>query len=223
VMERIRPCGKDSRFQPEARGISSLSRRRPAAHMQDPATSPLAKARCRRALRHGKSAPSTSERALTSSSGRGRFRLEAATVCPERRSPSPRRRWSDHARQPRCEAQRRSVTTLYAAWAISAGVLLLLAIAFGVGVRASSVGILIDQRGRYSLTQLQIVLWTIVVISLISGVFWARLFDDATTALDVSIPGELLGVLGISVGSTVAAMVVKAEEGRVPPGLGSCQ
>ena len=114
------------------------------------------------------------------------------------------------------------MTTLYAAWAISAGVLLLLAIAFGVGVRASSVGILIDQRGRYSLTQLQIVLWTIVVISLISGVFWARLFDDATTALDVSIPGEL-GVLGISVGSTVAAMVVKAEEGRVPPGLGSCQ
>ena len=115
------------------------------------------------------------------------------------------------------------MTTLYAAWAISAGVLLLLAIAFGVGVRASSVGILIDQRGRHSLTQLQIVLWTIVVISLISGVFWARLFDDATTALDVSIPGELLGVLGISVGSTVAAMVVKAEEGRVPPGLGSCQ
>jgi hypothetical protein len=58
---------------------------------------------------------------------------------------------------------------------------------------------------------------------LLLSVFWARLFDDATTALDVSIPGELLGVLGISVGSTGAAMVVKAEEGRVPPGLGSCQ
>jgi hypothetical protein len=104
------------------------------------------------------------------------------------------------------------VTTLYAAWAISAGVLLVVAIALGVGVRGSFIGILIDERGRYSLTQLQIVLWTIVVISLISGVFWARLFDDATTALDFSIPGELLGVLGISVGSTVAATVVKAEK-----------
>jgi hypothetical protein len=73
-------------------------------------------------------------------------------------------------------------------------------------------GVLIDARGRYSLTQLQIVLWTIVVIALISGVFWARLIDDAATALSFSIPGELLGVLGISVGSTVAATVVKAQK-----------
>jgi hypothetical protein len=106
------------------------------------------------------------------------------------------------------------VTTLYAAWAISAAVLVVAAIALGAAVGRGYLGILIDQRGRYSLTHLQIVLWTLVVISLISGVFWARLFDDAKTALDFGIPGELLGVLGISVGSTVAATVVKSEKDR---------
>jgi hypothetical protein len=104
------------------------------------------------------------------------------------------------------------VTTLYLAWAISAGVLLAAAIVLGVAVGRGYLGILIDSRGRYSLTQLQIVLWTFVVISLIAGVFTARLVDDPKTALDFGIPGELLGVLGISVGSTVAATVVKTQK-----------
>jgi hypothetical protein len=74
-------------------------------------------------------------------------------------------------------------------------------------------GILVDSRRRYSLTQLQIVLWTIVILSLISGVFWARLIDgSARTALDFAIPSELLVIMGISVGSTVAAVTVKASK-----------
>jgi hypothetical protein len=85
-------------------------------------------------------------------------------------------------------------------------------VALGYALGRGFFGVLIDTRGRYSLTQLQIVLWTLVVIPLISGVFWARLFDDAATALSFAIPGELLGVLGISVGSTVAATVVKAHK-----------
>jgi hypothetical protein len=91
-------------------------------------------------------------------------------------------------------------------------VLVVVAVLLGHGVGRGSLGVLIDSRGRYSLTQLQIVLWTLVVISLISGVFWARLIDDPSSALTFDIPGELLGVLGISVGSTVAATVVKSQK-----------
>jgi len=96
-------------------------------------------------------------------------------------------------------------------------VLVAAAIALGRAVGRGYIGVLIDARGRYSLTQLQIVLWTLVVISLISGVFWARLLDDADTALTFGIPGELLAVLGISVGSTVAATVVKSQKDEQRP------
>jgi hypothetical protein len=98
------------------------------------------------------------------------------------------------------------------AWALSAAVLIVVAVALGYAVGRGFLGVLIDTRGRYSLTQLQIVLWTLVIIPLISGVFWARLLDDAATALSFAIPGELLGVLGITIGSTVAATVVKAQK-----------
>jgi hypothetical protein len=95
---------------------------------------------------------------------------------------------------------------------LSAAILIVVAVALGHAVGRGFLGVLVDTRGRYSLTHLQIVLWTLVVIPLISGVFWARLLSDAATALSFAIPGELLGVLGISVGSTVAATVVKAHK-----------
>jgi hypothetical protein len=106
---------------------------------------------------------------------------------------------------------------LYAAWAVSAAVLVAAAVALGRAVGRGYLGVLIDARGRYSLTQLQIVAWTVVVISLIAGVFVARLLDDANTALTFGIPGELLGVLGISVGSTGAATVVKSQKDEQRP------
>ncbi len=60
---------------------------------------------------------------------------------------------------------------IFVSWGISGAVLLGLAIAVGVAVTSRIDGILIDERGRYSLTHLQLCLWTIVILSLISGVF----------------------------------------------------
>jgi hypothetical protein len=100
---------------------------------------------------------------------------------------------------------------VFIAWAVSAAVLLLVAVGLGATIRGGPLGILIDSRGRYSLTQLQLVLWTVVIMSLIFGVFWGRLVGGlAANALDFSIPSELLIVLGISVGSTVTSSVIKA-------------
>lgn len=103
-------------------------------------------------------------------------------------------------------------------WAISAAIVSLAAVALGVAIKRGMAGILIDTRGRYSLTQLQIVVWTIVVLSLISGVFWGRLFGGlAADALAFTIPEELLIVLGVSVGSTVASTVIKADHDATNP------
>lgn len=107
----------------------------------------------------------------------------------------------------------------FIAWALSAGVLLLVAAYLGgFVIKRGPLGVLIDTRGRYSLTQLQLVLWTLVIIPLISGLYWARLFGgDGSGALTFNIPGELLAVMGISVGSTASAVAVKSYKDNTTP------
>jgi hypothetical protein len=108
--------------------------------------------------------------------------------------------------------------TFFIAWAVSGLIMLLVAWLLGKVIRGDSLGILVDSRGRYSLTQVQIVVWTIVVLSLVFGVFFARLLDgDASTALSFDIPDELLLVMGISVGSAVVATAVKTAKDSSDP------
>lgn len=108
-------------------------------------------------------------------------------------------------------------STYYWAWAISAVVLLILAICLGLITEARSVlGILIDARGRMSLTHLQLTLWTILILSLISGVFWGRLLSGADKALEFGIPNDVLGLMGIAVGSAVATTITKSAKDNDP-------
>jgi hypothetical protein len=69
---------------------------------------------------------------------------------------------------------------------------------------------LVDNRGRFSLNRLQLVVWSIVVISLIAGVFFGRLMDGVDEPLGFTIPDRVLGLLGISVGTSVTVGAVKA-------------
>jgi hypothetical protein len=106
------------------------------------------------------------------------------------------------------------MTAIYLAWAISAVLLLALAAALG-GLMTPArfpIGILIDQRGRYSLSNLQLVMWSIIVLSLLSGVFWGRLVDGVANPAAFSIPANVLGLLGISAGSAATATAVKASK-----------
>lgn len=111
------------------------------------------------------------------------------------------------------------MTVVFLSWGAS-----LLAIAALAGVLGRFVvpmvgwlGILIDQRGRYSLTHFQLVTWTIVVLSLISGVFWGRLLAGVKDPLSFAIPPEVLGLMGIALGSSVATTVAKGAKGTMAP------
>jgi hypothetical protein len=105
-------------------------------------------------------------------------------------------------------------------WAVSGIVLLLLAYWLGgkvvlkkpagPPVTPGALGVLVDNRGRYSLNHLQLVVWSIVVVSLISGVFFGRLIDGVDEPLGFTIPDRVLGLIGISVGSAVTVGAVKA-------------
>jgi hypothetical protein len=106
------------------------------------------------------------------------------------------------------------MNSIFWAWGISAVVLVALAVVLGGLARPVGIplGILVDTRGRFSLTHLQIVLWTLVVLSLISGVFWGRLVDGVPKPLDFSIPDQVLGLMGIAVGSAIATTAIKSNK-----------
>ncbi len=73
--------------------------------------------------------------------------------------------------------------------------------------------ILVDARGRYSLNRLQLVVWTLLGLSAIVGLGLARLRGPGP-ALDFTIPAELLGLMGISVGTGVVAGAAKAAKDK---------
>jgi len=110
----------------------------------------------------------------------------------------------------------RKETTMgfYCCWLISAVILLLFAACAGrkakftaLSKQSTIFGILIDSRERYSLNRFQLVMWTILILSTFLGLLFSNLFSDPIVAL--SIPNELLGLLGISAGSATVACAVK--------------
>jgi hypothetical protein len=110
-----------------------------------------------------------------------------------------------------------TVTGIFVARGASALLLVALAVGLSYITKPPSppLGILIDNRGRYSLTHFQLVLWSIIVLSLVSGVFWGRLFEGVAEPLSFKIPSEVLGLLGISAGSAVTATAIKASKNKM--------
>jgi hypothetical protein len=102
------------------------------------------------------------------------------------------------------------MTVTFTAWGVSAAILIGLAIVLGILVTREPLGLLIDSVGRYSLTQTQLAIWTITVLSLIAGVFIGRLWVGTPSPLGFDIPAAVLAVMGISVGSTLASNTQKA-------------
>lgn len=84
-------------------------------------------------------------------------------------------------------------------------------------------GIFIDSRDTWSLTQFQLVLWTFIIIPVLIAVVIGRATKDPSTAWDLTVPGEIWGLLGLSLGSTAVAVAIKSEKND-PPGnpLGAC-
>jgi hypothetical protein len=96
------------------------------------------------------------------------------------------------------------------AWVV---VTLLLLVVFGwvdkESTRRDGGGLLVDTRGRYSLSQLQLVLWMLLGLSLIATLFVVRALNHAD-ALGFSIPAELLVAMGVSLGGAALSTAIKA-------------
>jgi hypothetical protein len=105
-------------------------------------------------------------------------------------------------------------------WAVSAVVLMGLAALLGMRVVLPDnerptpgwLGMLVDARGRFSLNRLQVVVWSIVVVSLVAGVFFGRLIEGVVDPLNFTIPEKVLGLLGISLGTGVTVGAIKSNK-----------
>jgi hypothetical protein len=109
------------------------------------------------------------------------------------------------------------MNALWISWIVAAVLLLLLYAGAGHAAQRGWLGILVDTRGRFSLSRMQLALWTLVVLPLVAAVFFGRAFTRGTEPFDFAVPGQVLGLLGLSVGTTVVATGIKARKDRTRP------
>lgn len=93
------------------------------------------------------------------------------------------------------------------------GTLLLLTffvIVVGRGITGRWLGLLIDDRRKMSLSRFQTVLWSVLILSafLAAALTNVPLVSNPTNALAISIPPELLAILGISLASLAGAPLI---------------
>jgi len=73
-------------------------------------------------------------------------------------------------------------------------------------------GIFVDSRDTWSLTQFQLVVWTFIIVPVLIAVVIGSATVDPSTAWDLTVPGEIWGLLGLSLGSTALAVAVKSQK-----------
>ena len=98
------------------------------------------------------------------------------------------------------------MTSFNITWLVSLALLMVFAGWIGRQATNNVLDILIDDHGRFSLTHFQVVTWTLIILSSLIAAF----VDSGLDVNKVSLPRELLGLMGISAGSAVLATGVKA-------------
>lgn len=109
----------------------------------------------------------------------------------------------------------RDASRVVSAWVISivAGWAVLVAIGRLTGAR-----LLADERGRWSLSRCQLLVWNMLLISTFWTMFVVKLFGGVTDPLALGMDANLWWLIGISAGSFVASPLILARK-QTTPGL----
>jgi hypothetical protein len=100
---------------------------------------------------------------------------------------------------------------LSVAWIVDLLILASSLVLISIVTTNSPLGFLIDERNRYSLSRLQVALWTIVVLGAFVAIGLARL--SSADPLALSVPAELWAVFGITVTSLAGTPLIHAVKG----------
>lgn len=98
---------------------------------------------------------------------------------------------------------------VYASWLAVMAILVVFIAVAGQGIKGMWRGALIDDRNKISLSRLQMLTWTIVVLSAFGVVGIARSLDNPLTGLDVGVPATLWLLMGISTTSLLGSPLIK--------------
>jgi len=106
-----------------------------------------------------------------------------------------------------------------------AGLMLAVLAAIGLALNGRMLGAAIDGRNRVSLSKLQMLLWTTLVVSALITLGAYRMHDTAIAAqgagLKITIPGELLLAMGVSAASFVATPTILSLKAAETPSAAS--
>jgi hypothetical protein len=97
-----------------------------------------------------------------------------------------------------------------ALWIILMALLAVTLVLIGHGITGRFEGFLIDSRNKMSLSRLQLILWTIVVLPAFLAAAVFNFTVEVEDPLNITVPPEVWGLLGISVGSLVGSGIIKS-------------
>jgi hypothetical protein len=97
-----------------------------------------------------------------------------------------------------------------ASWVLILALFLLFFVVVGHGFTGRAQGLLIDDRNKMSLSRLQMVLWTTIILSALLTVALTNIGQRADAPLGINVPGELWLLMGISTTSLVGSPLLKS-------------
>ena len=108
---------------------------------------------------------------------------------------------------------------LEGAYPVTAALLIVAILAIGYALNGRPEGLIIDNRNRMSLSKLQMLIWTVVVVSalVVYAAYNVRLCPCNTTPLEITIPQELLFAMGIAATSFVATPTILSLKSQDKP------
>ncbi len=103
------------------------------------------------------------------------------------------------------------------AWLVIMILMLAFMVIFSHGITGDWRSLLIDGRFRMSLSRLQLLSWTLLILSALLAAVYKNLGLNSSTPLEIKIPSELWVLMGISTASAISAPAVMANKRKVQP------
>jgi hypothetical protein len=103
-------------------------------------------------------------------------------------------------------------------WVIIVALFLGFLFVVGDGITGRRQGLLIDERNKMSLSRLQLVLWTLVILSGLLTIALTNIGQNSSTPLAINIPPQIWVLMGISTTSLIGSPLLKSNkmaEGKI--------
>jgi hypothetical protein len=108
-------------------------------------------------------------------------------------------------------------TSMKALWFILMALMGITIVWIGYGITGVVHGFLIDPRNKMSLSRLQLVLWTIMILPAFLAAAVFNFGAGADDPVNITVPAEVWGLLGISAGSLVGSGIIKSGRPEANP------